>query len=105
MKSCPACRDRLGAITLLLGVKYHRFACPHCGAILERNFDRSLWIVLVGTAAALALGGALFLMDAGWGALKGLVVGPLVAVTLAKLCCPLEIAEPAVLRPGGSTPG
>jgi hypothetical protein len=98
MKSCPACNERLGPITLLLGVKYYRFACPHCGATLDRKFDRSGWIVLVGLAVALGGTTLLLMMGGGWRALQGLAAGPVVAVALARLCCPLDIVDPPVTR-------
>jgi transposase len=98
MKSCPACDERLGPITLLLGVKYYRFACPHCGATLDRNFDRAGWIVLLGLAVALGSTVLLLAMGGRWGSLRGLVAGPVVSVALARLCCPLDITEPPVTR-------
>jgi len=99
MNSCPACDKRLGPITLLLGVKYYRFACPHCGATLERNFDRTLWIIAVGAAASLGTAAFFAAGGLGWGSLKGLVVGPPLAVMLARLFCRLDIVDPAVLPP------
>ena len=82
----------------MLGVKYYRFACPHCGATLDRNFDRSGWIVLVGLVVA--IGSAMLLLTMGWGweALEGLGAGPVVSVALARLCCPLDITDPPVGR-------